>query len=73
MIKVEYNILIESLFIPSLVPPSSHLIIFPDNDFAALLESKVEVAGPEDAVELVGYVEVLRPPYRQFLHEMFRV
>ena len=47
-------------------------VIFPDDDLAALLEPKVEVAGPEDAVELVGYVEVLRPPYRQFLHEMSR-
>ena len=35
-------------------------VIFPDDDLAALLESKVEVAGPEDAVELVGHVEVLR-------------
>ena len=51
----------------------SEYIVVPDDDLAALLESKVEVAGPEDAVELVGYVEVLRPPNRQFLHEMFRV
>ena len=46
-------------------------ILIPDDDLAALLESKVEVAGPEDAVELVGYVEVLGPPDRQLLHGVF--
>ena len=46
-------------------------VIFPDDDLAALLEPKVEVAGPEDAVELVGYVEVLGPPDGQLLHGVF--
>ena len=43
-------------------------VLIPDYNLAALLESKVEVAGPKDAVELVGYVEVLRSPDWQLLH-----